>query len=166
MGLVCEAEPLPLPEPFEIAVPEPLPLVVPEPDPCVLRTTLETERDLRIVQVALLIGLVALFAYYAIPLGRNLKGIIYGYGLFVVTSVVNLTLRDYLGDSLQHWAQYIQTVCYLLVLWVWCRTLWAYAPVPEPELEPTIEVDYQSLVRTTREKLSSARAQLLRGMRP
>jgi hypothetical protein len=129
------------------------------------RTTLETERDLRIVQMALLIGLVAIFAYYAIPLGRNLKGIICGYGLFLVTSVVNLSLRDYLGDSFQRLAQYIQAVSYLLVLLVWCRTLWVYAPVPEPGFEPHLEVDYQSLVRTTREKLSLARTYLVRGMR-
>jgi len=65
------------------------------------KTTLETERDLRIVQVTLLIGLVALFAYYAVPLGRNLKGIIYGYGLFIATNVLHLTLRDSLGDSFE-----------------------------------------------------------------
>jgi len=56
-------------------------------------TTLETERDLRIVQTALLIGLVALFAYYAIPLRRDLKGIIYGFGVFAGTSVIHLSLR-------------------------------------------------------------------------
>src|SRR5260370_38957290 len=74
------------------------------------RTTLETERDLRIVQLALLIGLVSLFASYAIPLGRNLKGIIYGYGLFIATSVAHLTLRDYLGDSFQLACQYFMPI--------------------------------------------------------
>ena len=84
------------------------------------KTTLETERDLRIVQLALLIGLVALFTSYAIPLGRNLKGIVYGYGLFTATSVAHLTLRGYLGDSFQRAWQYIQPICYLVVLLVWC----------------------------------------------
>ena len=130
------------------------------------RTTLETERDLRIVQLALLINLIALFAYYAIPLGRTLKGIIYGYGLFLVASVVNLSLRDYLGDSFQRLALYIQAVAYLLVLLVWCRTLWVYEAIPEPELTPRLEGDYQSLVQATRRELSSARAYLQRGMRP
>jgi hypothetical protein len=130
------------------------------------RTTLETERDLRIVQAALLISLVALFAYYAIPLGRNLKGIIYGYGLFLATTVVNLSLRDYLGDKFQQWALYVQAVSYLLVLVVWCSALWSYAPIPESGLEQGLEVDYESLAGTTRRKLSSARAHLVRGMRP
>jgi len=130
------------------------------------RTTLETERDLRIVQATLLIGLVALFAYYAIPLGKNLKGIIYGYGLFLATMVVNLSFRDYLGESFHRWAQYIQAVSYLFVLTVWCSALWTYSQIPESEFAPRLEVDYQSLLRTTREKLISAQAHLLKGIRP
>ena len=97
------------------------------------QTTLETERDLRIVQFALLASLAVLFACYAIRLGRNLKGILYGYGVFLVTSVADLTLRDYLGDSFQHAWQYIQPICYVAVLLVWCFTLWLYAPIQEPQ---------------------------------
>ncbi len=130
------------------------------------KTTLETERDLRIVQVALLIGLAALFASYAISLGRNLKGIIYGYGLFVATSVVHLTLRDHLGDSFERSWEYIQPLCYLLVLLAWCTTLWSYAPVPEPTTDPRLEADYESLVAATTRKVHSARSHLFRAMRP
>jgi hypothetical protein len=130
------------------------------------RTALEIERDLRIVQLALLAGLVVLFACYAIPLGRNLKGITYGYGLFLVTSVVNLTLRDDLGDGFQHSWEYIQPICYLFVLLVWCVTLWSYAPIPEPTTEPRIEADYESLVVATKRKVLSARSYVLKAMRP
>lgn len=130
------------------------------------KTTLETERDLRIVQLALLIGLVALFASYAIPLGRNLRGIVYGYGLFIATSVLHLTLRDYLGDSFQRFWLFIQPVCYLLVLLAWCATLWSYAPIPEPATEPQLEADYESLVAATRNKVHSARSYLFKAMRP
>ena len=130
------------------------------------RTTLETERDLRIVQLVLLIGLVGLFASYAIPLGRNLKGIIYGYGLFTATSVAHLTLRDYLGDSFQRAWQYIQPICYLAVLVVWCLTLWSYAPIPQPTTQPRLEADYESLIAATKRKVRSARSYVLRAMRP
>ena len=130
------------------------------------KTTLEMERDLRIVQLALLIGLVALFASYAIPLGRNLKGIIYGYGLFAATSVAHLTLRDYLGDSFQRAWQYIQPVCYVVVLLMWCATLWSYAPIPQPAAEPRLEGDYQSLLASTKRKVRSARSYVLKAMRP
>lgn len=129
------------------------------------RTTLEAELNLRAVQTVLLAGLVALFAYYAIPLGRNLKGIIYGYGFFLATRLVNLTLRDYLGDSFQHLWQYIQPACYALVLLVWCGTLWSYAPVPDPELEPGLESDYQALIKATRAKFRSAYTRILKDIR-
>lgn len=130
------------------------------------KTTLETERDLRIVQLALLIGLVVLFASYAIPLGRNLKGIIYGYALFIATSVVHLTLRDYLGNTFERPWEYIQPACYLLVLLVWCATLWSYAPIPEPTSAPELEGDYEFLLAATKRKVRSARSYVVRAMRP
>lgn len=130
------------------------------------KTTLETERDLRIVQLVLLIGLVTLFTSYAIPLGRNLKGIVYGYGLFNAASVAHLTVRDYLGDSFQRAWQYMQPVCYLVVLLVWCGTLWSYAPIPEPTTEPQLEADYQSLLASTKKTVRSARSHVVKAMRP
>lgn len=130
------------------------------------RTTLETERDLRIVQLALLIGLVALLASYSIPVSRNLKGIIYGFGLLIAASVVHLTLRDYLGNSFEHSWEYIQPTCYVLVLLVWCATLWSYAPIPEATTEPQLEADYQSLLASTKKKARSVRSYVLKGMRP
>lgn len=129
------------------------------------RTTLETERDLRVAQGVLLVALVALFGYYAVPLGRNLAGIIYGYSLFIAATVTNLTVRNYLGDSFQRAWQYIQPSCYLLVLSLWCLTLWTFAPVPKPESEPRIEEDYQTLLQTTRRRLSLGRDRMLRGIR-
>jgi hypothetical protein len=130
------------------------------------RTAFEIERDLRIVQGALLLGLVILFAYYAIRLGRNLNGIVGGYGLFLATSVINLTLRNNLGRAFQRQWQLIQPACYLLVLALWCLGLWSYASVPEPEVEPALERDYQALRARTKTKLSAARARLLRDIHP
>jgi hypothetical protein len=114
----------------------------------------------------LLVGLVALFASYAIPLGRNLKGVIYGYGLFVATSVVHLTLRDYLGKNFERSWEHIEPLCYVLVLLVWCATLWSYAPIPESTREPQIETDYESLVAATKRKMHSTRSYVLKAMRP
>ncbi len=130
------------------------------------KTFFEIERDLRTVQLALLAGLVVLFACYAIPLGRNLKGVTYGYALFLGTSVINLTLRDGLGYRFQHLWKYMQPVCYLSVLVVWCLTLWSYAPIPYPRTEPRLEADYESLIATTKKKVRSARSHVLRAMRP
>jgi hypothetical protein len=130
------------------------------------RTPLETELDLRIVQAALLLGLLALFAWYAIPLGRNLRGIIYGYALFLATSVAGLMLRRSLGEPFQRLWQYLDPASYTVVLFVWCWCLWSYAPVPRPKPGPNLESDYEALVARTRNKLHWARVRLLRGVRP
>jgi hypothetical protein len=125
-------------------------------------TPLETEGDLRTVQAALLLGLVALLAYYEIPLGRNLKGIVYGYGILLATSLSNLALREHLGKSFQDVWQHLQPVCYLVVVLIWCWALWSYTPVPESPGGPHLELDYQDL----RRKIRSARIRLLRDIHP
>src|SRR5215467_10978348 len=105
------------------------------------QTTLETEKEFRIVQFALLAGLVLLLAHYAIPTGRNLKGIILGYGVFVAASLVQLTLRNSLGESFQSLWQFVQPATYLLVLAVWCVTLWRFEPSPNSASECRVELD-------------------------
>lgn len=129
------------------------------------RTTLELEIDLRLVQLALLLGLLFLFAYYAIPLGRNLNGIIYGYSLFLVTSVSAFFLRHWFGAGFQQFWQYSQPISYSVVLLVWGRALWSYAPVPKSDSQSSLEIDYQALVAGTKGKLQYAREHLLRGIR-
>ena len=129
------------------------------------RTTLETERDLRIVQMALLLGLVALFSYYAIPLRRNLKGIIYGFILFVTTTLIRLTFGGYLRRSFQYVWPYLLNFGYLAVLLMWCATLWSYEAAPEMETDARLEIDYQSLAAATRKQLRAAQSHLLKAVR-
>lgn len=129
------------------------------------RTPLDTEIDLRVVQLALLIGLIALFFYYAIPLGRNLKGIVYGYALFLTANLIELMLRGSLGSQFQIVWQYLQPCSYLIVLLTWCVTLWSYAPAPQPPRQPNLERDYQTLVTATARKLRLARARTWKAIR-
>jgi hypothetical protein len=129
------------------------------------QTSLETEREFRIVQALLLIGLLALLTYYAIPTGRNLKGVFLGYGIFLTSNLVQLTLRDFLGDNFQVQWQYIQPITYILVLLIWCRALWSFAPSTSSELEPRIEDDYRSLVYQTRKQLRAAGSYIVKAIR-
>jgi hypothetical protein len=128
------------------------------------RTTLETERDLRMVQMALLFGLVALFAYYAVPLRRDLKGIIYGCSVFVATSLIHLTFGHHLGESFRYLWPYIQPMAYLIVLLIWYGTLWSYETAPELETNPRLEVDYQSLAAATRRRLRAVHTYVLKAI--
>jgi hypothetical protein len=128
-------------------------------------TTAELERNLRAVQAVLLMSLVVVIAFYRIPLGRNLWGMLLGYAMFIGTSVINLTLRVILGDSFQGVWQYLQPLFYLAVLCVWCLTLWSYKTAAQPKTEPKIEQDYQLLVAATRKCLLQARIYLGRATR-
>ena len=129
-------------------------------------TTAELERNMRTVQGMLLIALILVLAHYSIPLGRNVKGMILGYGLFISTSVINLTLRVFLGDSFQKPWQYLQPIFYLAALTVWALSLWSYQTIPAPATEPRIEADYQFLAATTRKRLFQVRAYVARTIRP
>jgi hypothetical protein len=123
-------------------------------------------RDLRIVQSAFLIGIVSLVGYYAIPIGRNLSGMIGGYGVYVGLVLFDLTLRSYLGDTSQVWWSYFHPSAYLLVLGVWTWSLWYPAPMPVKKADGALEYDYQALVDRTVAQLDRARHYFSKSVAP
>src|SRR5947209_16997731 len=54
-------------------------------------TPLKVEWALRTVQAFSIAALVTAFAFYSIPFGRNLRGILLGYGIFIAERVICLT---------------------------------------------------------------------------
>ena len=100
------------------------------------------ERDLKTVQAIVLLILFALVAYYAIPLGKNVRGIAIGYVFAVATSVLNLSLRYYIGKPFYPVWMYGRAIEYLAALAIWCTMLWSYQPDPAPPNED-IERDYE-----------------------
>jgi hypothetical protein len=129
-------------------------------------TTAELERNLRIVQASALIALVALFLLYAIPFGRNLKGILSGYTLYIAVSLVQLTLVSHFGNSIQHLWSYVNSVSYLIALWIWTGALWSRALSPDLKPSTRLEYDYEALRAATRRRLQETRASLGRAVRP
>lgn len=120
------------------------------------KTAFDAERDLRVVQITVLSGLIAVLAYYGVPTGRNLKGIMLGYTAFLVTSISHLSLRTSLGHAFPQFWQYLQPAAYISVLVVWCGSLWHWAPVPESGARTGLEEDYQSMLAATRRRLATA----------
>jgi hypothetical protein len=129
-------------------------------------TAVELERNLRAIQAVSLIVLALLIFYYVVPISRNVKGILTGYGLFIAASVVTLALRASLGKAFQPAWVFLQPLCYAGVLFIWCGSLWKYEPAPVTQLEPKIEEDYRSLALVTRKGLLQVRAYLGKSMRP
>lgn len=129
-------------------------------------TYADLERYLRVVQAALLLTIVGLLAYYAIPIGRNVKGMILGYGFFLGMTVMHLALRSYLGVVFQPVWQHLGWVSYSVALVIWCSTLWSYHPSPQPSPEVELERDQERLALRTAKLLTQARANLVRVIRP
>jgi hypothetical protein len=129
-------------------------------------TMVELERNLRTVQAVLLLGIVIVVSYYRIPVGRNMKGMIVGYGLYVGTSLISLAIWAYEGPWLQAVWAYVPAITFMMSLLIWTSTLWSYHPASVPESSIGLETDYEMLTARTRQALSNARAQLARTVRP
>jgi hypothetical protein len=116
------------------------------------RTTAELERNLRAVQAFAVLGLVILLVAYSIPLGRNLRGIVLGYALFIATSLANLAALASPGKEFQRVWSYSQQLFYLLVLCIWTVSLWASSQQAEVPWGAEPPVPYKDAERTTRKR--------------
>jgi hypothetical protein len=126
----------------------------------------ELERDLRAVQALVIAGVVSVALYYGLHLGRNLGGIILGYGLYTASTVVALALRSYSGSFWSTATMLVQRYTYLVCLVIWVVALWSYRPNPAPDVGLSLEVDYEALAARTRGMLGTMRSLLERSARP
>jgi len=126
----------------------------------------QLERSLRIVQASAMLVLVALCIWHAIPLGRNLKGIVSGYGLFVCMSILQLSAVPYLLNYVTPMWPYLQPCSWLLVLGIWATTLWSSDSVTEQRVSSENGRDYEALAASTGELLEQARARMGTAVRP
>jgi hypothetical protein len=123
-------------------------------------SSLELERNLRIAQALAILTLVSLFLWYAIRFGKNLRGILCGYGLFIALSIVQLTVMAYFWNDFKPFWSYVHAISYLLVLCVWLRALWSAQAVPEAKPAMQLEDDYEALVASTSGQFRRALARL------
>jgi len=121
------------------------------------RTTAELERNLRAAQAFAILGLVILLLAYSIPLGRNLRGILVGYGLFIASDLANLAMLASPGRELQGLWSYSQQIFYLVVLCIWAVSLWTPSPQPRLASSPAVAPSYKEVERKTRDRLKHIR---------
>ena len=136
-----------------------------DPQWWVIATTMDVERLLRIVQSLAIVALVVLFLFYAIPFGKNLRGILLGYGVFVGLSVIQLTFVTDSGSQLHKFWSYVSPGSYLIVLGLWAVHLWSYLPNPEPKRAVRLEEQYQRVASATGQRLKEARGYLAKAVR-
>ena len=125
-------------------------------------TAFQIERALRSVQAAAILSLVALFLVYSIPFGRNLRGILLGYGLFIGQRVICLT---YMPTQGHHFWFYAYSAVYPVSLVVWLAYLWSYQPIPDPRAAVPLEQDYQNIAAATQRRLQAMRLYVRKGVR-
>jgi len=123
-------------------------------------TSIEVERNLRGAEAILLGALLLVVAYYGVSVGRNLTGIILGYGMYIAVEVMSDATRSHAGQSFHNTFSRIRTYSYLFALVVWMAALWSYSAAAEPQPPFQLESDYQSFADSTREKIGAMRTYL------
>jgi hypothetical protein len=126
-------------------------------------TPLQVERALRTVQAISAMALVALFVFYSIPFGRNLRGILLGYALFIAGRLICLA---FVPEQGHHFWFYAYSASYVVALSLWLGHLWSYQPIPEPRAAVQLEREYKMIVAGTRRHLRETRGYLRRAVRP
>src|SRR5215510_9040750 len=114
------------------------------------------ERDIRFVQIAATAILVAIVLLYRIPMSRNLKGIILGYGFYLGTVVTNLTFLGIFGERIQLASSRIQAVSYTATLVIWTVGLWSYEPVANQAMGTAR--NYSTICEETKEQLAQSKS--------
>jgi hypothetical protein len=129
-------------------------------------TTVEFERALRTVQAAFLFGILGVIAHYRIEIGKNMKGMVFGYGLYIGTSLMILAVRSYAGARFDATWNFIQPFSWLVSLFVWLTALWSYYPNPTPASVTHLETDYEAVVMKTKVMMGTMRSHLAKAARP
>jgi hypothetical protein len=124
------------------------------------------ERELRLVQSLAIITLLVVFLWYAIPLGRNLGAILFGYGTFVAMSVLQLTIVNHFEYRAQHFWGIAQPVTYTLIVGLWGWKLWSSDGATVKVRQAITGSDYDELASSTNRSLEEARARLGSAVRP
>jgi hypothetical protein len=129
-------------------------------------TTVEVQRDLRAAELVLLSLIIGLLLYYRIEVGRNLKGIVLGYGLCVATVVIGDAFRSYAGMPFQAAFSVVRSYSFFASLLIWVVFLWSYERNPVPEHPTQLADDYNTLANWTKGAMAGMRGHLGKAARP
>jgi hypothetical protein len=123
------------------------------------------ERNFLAIQALFLFGLVWIVRYYGILMGKNLRGMVLGYGLCVGTTLMSLAIRYYSRSFTAAWI-FIQPAAYLLSIFIWAVALWRYEPNLAADSTVRLQPDYDSFVSTTRDAMGVMRSNLGKAGQP
>lgn len=129
-------------------------------------TSIQIEANLRGAELVLLLIVITVITYYRIPIGRNLKGIIIGYGICTVAVAVDEAVRTFAGASFHAAFSAVWSYSFLVPLVIWAGMLWSYQPNPVPSGWTQIDGDYGILAGRTKATLAGVVGHLRKAVRP
>jgi hypothetical protein len=127
-------------------------------------TPAQVEGLLRVCQLLAILALTFLFLFYSIPFGKNLRGILIGYGLFISWSVLCLALVSAGVATAKTFWSFTFPLSYLISLFVWTMHMWSYQPNPVPDRSIPLEQEYQRVAAATQRRLHTARGYLTKAV--
>ncbi|MGH9736542.1 MAG: hypothetical protein ACRD8A_18375 [Candidatus Acidiferrales bacterium] len=127
---------------------------------------IQIETNLRSAELVLLLIVIAVISYYSIPVGRNLKGIIIGYGICTVAVAVNEAVRTFAGPAFEAAFSTIWSYSFIVPLVIWMAMLWRYEPSPVPAGWTQMDGDYEALTDRTKATLAGVVGYLRKAVRP
>jgi hypothetical protein len=95
--------------------------------------------DLQLAQAAGLTAILFLIGRYGIEVGRNMRGIILGFGVYLGASLILVPLRQLLGMQFYPAWRITQMSAFLAALCIWAVALWTYEPETGEMNGPTAE---------------------------
>lgn len=119
---------------------------------------IQLERNVRAVQAILLFAILAIIFWYRVPVGRNVSGVILGYGSYIAASLISRAVEAYAGAWLRLVWIYVQPLMFGVSLVIWVIAMWSYHANPTPDHPIAIEDDYEALADRTRQALKAIRS--------
>ncbi|PYU53196.1 MAG: hypothetical protein DMG48_02895 [Acidobacteria bacterium] len=116
------------------------------------------EQYLCLAQAILLLTPATIAWYYHVPLGRNLRGLCLGFGIYVLARSVNVASLQVFRGFVSYWRLLTPTT-FIGMIAVWLWAFWQYAPSPE---QASLGDDQYSQWKTEWQHLWSRTMALLR----
>ena len=125
----------------------------------------ELDRDLRLVEGALLIVLLWLFIRYRITFGRNLAALVLGYSFWIGVNLIDFAFWYVRGNEASVFLRNVLRVSYTVTLAFWVVMLWSLQEKPHQE-NCEIGYDYEFIAAKIRAVVARTSYRLVRAIRP
>jgi hypothetical protein len=126
-------------------------------------TTLELIRNLQVVQALFLMGLGLLMTVYDVPLNRNIRSMLSGYGVYVGSMIIVRTAQSVWGSADNLWWAVAKQLAFCAALVTWCIGLWSDSRNPVPDMR--LERDYERISGQTLRAFGQLRQHLIQSWR-